>query len=814
MTKFLLAGVSLVALAFAVGARAADMPVKAPVYKAAPPLAAYDWTGFYTGLNVGAAWGSYDPLTSTTPDGVINGATARVNAAGASQNLNSLGFIGGSQAGYNWQWGHVVAGLEADLDYLHLNAATVSPSIRLGAATQVVIGSYGNANWLATVRPRLGWAAGNWLFYATGGLALTTINDDFTLTGGVPAGGSNLLQSGRIKDTVEAGYAVGGGIEAGITDRLSVKAEYLHVDFGRLDGPTTNNSHPTQIINQSADLQADMVRVGFNYRFGESNSLPLAYTGSPTFAAAPWVMPTFAGSNWEFDVGARTWLSSGTVGAPQPLIDNGGVANRLASRLLYDDLGALSGETYARSDHTSGWFAKGFLGAGGIFDGNLHDEDFPTGTGPRRDYSNTLSSASGNLGYANIDVGYAVLRAPGAKFGPFVGYNYFTQHLNTYGCQQLAFRGACTGAPQSNYLVISEDDQFSSVRVGLSAEFMLTDRLKFSGDAAYVPWTSFNGLDSHNARRLLLLESASAGDGVMLEADLRYAVTEHWNVGVGGRYWAWNSQTGTSTFDFIGVSTPPAVSGARYTTERYGVFLQSGYHWGDTTPTSAYASVMPVKAPAIAPMNWTGIYVGGHLGGGTSDSHWSDPFGVPTKVPGGGINQPGFGDTVHGTGPLAGGGVGANWQTGAWVLGVQADFDWTDIRGENTCFSGIGGINCQRIVDAASTFAGRIGVAWARSLLYAKVGGAWADTNFTLDGNTNILRLGVGSPNATAFGWMVGGGIEYAITNNWTTAFEYNHIDLSSITVPFPTVRLVNAQAIGVGQTLDIIKLGLNYKLF
>jgi len=301
----------------------------------------------------------------------------------------------------------------------------------------------------------------------------------------------------------------------------------------------------------------------------------------------------------------------------------------------------------------------------------------------------------------------------------------------------------------------------------------------------------------------------------MLEASLGYNITDHWNIGVGGRYWAWNTQTGTEAFDFIGLPPPPGVSNARFTTERYGVFVQTGYHWGDTTPSGAYGAIMPVKAPvaAAAPMNWTGIYVGGHLGGGSSDDHWSDPFGA-TNNPGGGINVPGFGDTIHGTGPLAGGGIGANWQTGSWVLGVQADASWADIRGENTCFSGIGGINCQRIVDAVSTVAGRVGFAWYRSLLYAKAGGAWVETTYNLNGNTNILVLGTGSTNATAFGWVVGGGIEYAFTNNWTTTFEYDHIGLGSVTVPFPTVGLVNAQSIGVRQSVDIAKLGLNYKLF
>jgi opacity protein-like surface antigen len=238
MSKFLFGGVSLIVLASMVDARGADMPVKAPVYKAAPLPTIYDWSGFYTGLNAGAAWGSYDPQTSTTPDGIISGATGRVNAAGANQSIKPLGFIGGSQAGYNWQWGHLVAGIEADVDYLHLNGATDSPSIRLGPTTQVVIGSYGDANWLAMVRPRVGWAANNWLFYATGGLAVTSINDDFTLTTGFPAHGTTMLQAGRLNNVVEAGYAVGGGIETGITDRLSLKVEYLHVNFDRLNAPS------------------------------------------------------------------------------------------------------------------------------------------------------------------------------------------------------------------------------------------------------------------------------------------------------------------------------------------------------------------------------------------------------------------------------------------------------------------------------------------------------------------------------------------------------------------------------------------------
>jgi opacity protein-like surface antigen len=339
---------------------------------------------------------------------------------------------------------------------------------------------------------------------------------------------------------------------------------------------------------------------------------------------------------------------------------------------------------------------------------------------------------------------------------------------------------------------------------------MLTDRLKFVGDAAYLPWVDFGGLDDHNARALQIFESASGGDGVMLEALLSYNITDHWNVGVGGRYWAWNTRTGPAQFVYGDSIAAPSDDSGRFDTERYGVFVQMGYHWGDTTPADAS---MPIKAPivATAPMNWTGFYIGGHLGGGWSDGDWSDPFGTSPSGPGH-FNVAGFGDTTHAIGPLGGGQVGANWQTGPWVFGVQADASAADLRSNNTCFSGLGGINCQHIVDSLGTLTGRVGFARDRSLIYAKAGGARTDTTYNLDGNSNGNTLGTGSTTMVAGGWTVGAGLEYAFTDNWTTLFEYDHIGIGGVTVPFPTVAMINAQNISIRQSIDIFKLGVNYK--
>jgi len=167
--------------------------------------------------------------------------------------------------------------------------------------------------------------------------------------------------------------------------------------------------------------------------------------------------------------------------------------------------------------------------------------------------------------------------------------------------------------------------------------------------------------------------------------------------------------------------------------DRYGFFLQTDYHWGNTT--SAAASALPVKAPIFPPpMSWTGIYVGGHLGGGFSNDSWSDPFGSTTVD--GFTNFAGFGDKISARGPLAGGQVGLNWQTGRWVLGLEGAGSWLDIRGDATCFSGLGGVNCQRTVNALGTLTGRVGFAWDRSLIYAKAGAAWTNSTHEIFGNT------------------------------------------------------------------------------
>jgi opacity protein-like surface antigen len=806
-------------------APASTKPVKpdaAQALAATPPQ--YTWDGFYAGVNLGAAWGAYDPTTTTTVGNYLFHPrdVAAVNAAGA-QAIDPLGFVGGAQLGYNLQFGHSLLGIESELDYLHLLGAANSGAVRYPAGgsgffngpfrlNQFVISSYADADWLMTLRPRIGFTANNWLFYLTGGLALTKLQGQFLFTDGNARGAvTGAVQEANV-NTFRAGYAFGGGVETALTDRLSVKAEYLRVQFDDVVAHQVSSNFASgftppssQSFTQSMKLSANLVRLGLNYRFGAA-ATPTASGRALWDSAATPFLPA-APSDWQFDAGTRFWFSSGKIGAPQPLLGFAPAPSILNSRLTYTNLGAYSGETFARADHASGVFIKGFVGAGGITRGNLIDEDFPGFGGA---YSHTVSPVSGHLGYATIDLGYNVLKTPTAKLGAFVGYNYYTQHLNGFGCNQAAGDTTCVGL-DPNFQVFAEDDHFNSLRLGLATEFWLTDQFKFSAEAAYLPWTEFGGQDDHNFRQLLLPEAAATGNGVMLESILSYAITRNWNIGAGGRYWAWNSHTGTETFDFLGAAPPTQPQLGRFSTERYGFFLQTDYHWGGPATDDASPEAQRSRAAAaMAATNWSGIYLGGYLGGGWSGDRWSDPFGSTTSS--GLVNIAGFGDTVHSSGPLGGGQIGADWQTGPWVVGIDAELGAANLRGENTCFSGIGGLDCQHYVDAVGVAGVRFGYAFGQSLVYAKGGAARVSSTYAILGNTAGNTLGFETVDKAATGWMAGAGVQYAFSRNWSTSFEYEHIGVGSVTVPFPAVALINTQTIGVKQSLDLLKLGVNYR--
>jgi outer membrane immunogenic protein len=202
----------------------------------------------------------------------------------------------------------------------------------------------------------------------------------------------------------------------------------------------------------------------------------------------------------------------------------------------------------------------------------------------------------------------------------------------------------------------------------------------------------------------------------------------------------------------------------------------------------AAAADLPVKArpmvPVVTAYNWTGCYIGGNVGG-----KWvrtSGSVDVAATGTGVGLGAPGrvvFGE-ADSTTWIAGGQVGCNYQAPGsnWVFGLEGDFDWhrwsrSSITGAGVPFPFVAG----DIFDVNSRWQasarGRIGYAWDRLMIYATGGGAFTEvtvgTNFiaTTAGGITFPATVV-SEGKTLFGWTVGGGLEYAFTNNFSAGVE------------------------------------------
>jgi outer membrane immunogenic protein len=255
---------------------AADMAVKAPPSAPAP---VYNWTGWYAGVNAGGNWGTSDSSTNgvgvgglfTAPDCFPPDSDCVLNAVDF-QNAGVLktdtsGFVGGGQAGYNWQKGNVVLGLETEFEYFR-SAGTSSNTVETVQKTgTLTVTSSMSTNWLFTLRPRLGWAVDNWLVYATGGLAVTDLKPGFSYSDT-----TSLLSSGAgsFSDT-KAGWTVGGGVETMLPDRWVLGVEYLFVKFDNVAATVpvtiTPFSPPPQNFSHTADLQANIVRARLSKLF-------------------------------------------------------------------------------------------------------------------------------------------------------------------------------------------------------------------------------------------------------------------------------------------------------------------------------------------------------------------------------------------------------------------------------------------------------------------------------------------------------------------------------------------------------------------
>ncbi len=219
--------------------------------------------------------------------------------------------------------------------------------------------------------------------------------------------------------------------------------------------------------------------------------------------------------------------------------------------------------------------------------------------------------------------------------------------------------------------------------------------------------------------------------------------------------------------------------------------------------------------PVYAAYNWSGFYGGTNSGGAVGTATAADPFGSSL-----------YGDNITSPGSLLGAQIGYNFQTQGWVLGLEADADWAELDGNNTCLAYSGNYvsaDCRVKTNALGTIAGRVGFTFGpegRSLLFAKVGGAWAANEVTISNNNQYFGFQPNLRNTTSYtqwGWMVGGGVEHALTPLWSVKAEYNYLDFGDANTTFPRSMYLPPLAIPAGGTtsvndqMHVFKVGVNY---
>ena len=201
-------------------------------------------------------------------------------------------------------------------------------------------------------------------------------------------------------------------------------------------------------------------------------------------------------------------------------------------------------------------------------------------------------------------------------------------------------------------------------------------------------------------------------------------------------------------------------------------------------PGAAVAADMPLKAPEAPAYQWSGCYVGLNLGGGASGTNFTTTVGPGTHLldPDPAVVAGSGGGGKNADGPLAGGQVGCNWQSGTLVLGLEGDFDYFHStpgfsNNTNTLSDGVTPFTISQSLTTnyLATVRPRIGIGAARNLAYITGGVAFTQVSYTESYTDGAAPPGVGTATASRnlVGWTAGAGWEYAFADHWTVKAEY-----------------------------------------
>jgi opacity protein-like surface antigen len=769
-----------------------------PLFYKAPILTAWSWAAPYLGVNIG-----YSAGRSKT-DALFSDATlgAPLFATGSLDSLK--GIIGGVQAGYNWQAGNWVAGLEGDIQ---MSGQGATPSYVCPSAvcnpTIVDFDAPVTANFVqghkldsfGTLRGRLGTTiTPDVIAYATGGLAVGSIRTAITLSGvGFDADGNPSAFSAPFSVLkIKPGWTGGAGLEARLFGNVTGKVEYLYLDFGTVSASVTNPLNATPItLATSARITDNTVRAGVNYKFDPAVGgydvvpgigVPLIYKapayGVPLMTAWSWAGP-YLGINVGYSAGKSKTDAAFSDPTGTPLFAAGSSDNLN---------GVIAGFQGGYNWVTSNWLMTGietdiqlstqnttptFICPGALCNPAIGD----------------VAPAAAALDRAQKLDWFATVRG---RLGAIVTPD--TLMYLTGGLAVAAIRIAGTVAGFGS----SVDDNGNPVATPVG--------LAFYDHRTKAGWTAGAGFEAHLSGNL-------TGKVEYLYLDFGRVSTA-----------ATNSLNSTPlAVDFDSRVTDHIVRvGLNYKFDPFGAVYAAA---GDSRAS------MPFKTPMLAAWTWAGPYFGGTIGYSAGRSKTDTIFSAPAS----------------GTGPFAtrasrrldgasgGAQAGYNWLAGIWLAGIEGDLNYSGQRAKlnavcpgETCNPALIGVIGDSSVIANfedsqklewfATLRVRLGVTVTPDAIAYVTGGLavgevmTAGTVFGFDGNGNPVNTIVSSHN-TKGGWTVGGGIEGRLAGNWTAKIEYLYLDLGMVTtIPAPAPGATTAVAFNSRITDNLLRVGVNYK--
>lgn len=747
------------------------------------PADADDWSGAYAGVHFGGGEGNQQ-IDNPFKTGFQFG-----------NRTNEKGALAGLQGGYNWQFDKFVLGAEVDFSLADITGTASC----LGQPQRAECKPYVNA--LGTLAAKFGYSFGDTLLYGKAGAAWINDVDRFLVYNAVasyPHGSDSRI-----------GFTFGAGMEHWLSDRWSLSFEYRYAQFG-------SDSVNVGAGDLGISHRLSTAMVGVNYWFDRHER-----TDEDTVATL--FDDDDAPSDWSLLLTARYFNGQGTLKRD---IDSQDGTNE-NSRLIYGGLNPRQFEGSARFELSEGWFARLTYGHGDMDGRAMFDEDTPYAGYDGGRYSNSISDTrNGSTDFINGDIGHEIVSRDDARLGVYLGYQHFREQTNAYGCTQIAHNRDNCGPPfPDNFKSLIETDNWDSVRVGINGTFAITDRLIFTGDFAYLPYSAFHGTDDHQFRQIVFHQPGH-GNGLQLEGSFDFAVTDALSLGVGARYWQWRTTSGVSVCegpcDSAVIKNFEAPNGARSDTHFFGEFVQLSYLFGDTRGNPQMQASMPPDAGA-----WAVSYIGVALGARFGQSDWKTPC---TGVNCGAGFLNGNAVPFTSTKPYLGAYGGKLWQVSdTWLLGAELDGGRANNREKHydVWAANIGSPTRAIPNDPASLKESWDGSLRARggfllsqdTLAYAVGGVAMQQAHAAI---TCFVRPGQWcsgpatiseSASKTAWGWIAGFGLETKLNDALSARLEYTYSDEGDFRHDFISARPADAFTMSARLRESRLVAGLSYQL-